>query len=59
MEGLSAQNKILSILKKAFLPLSEKEISEIGYINRNTTRSTLSELSKTGEIQALQMSYGS
>lgn len=59
MEGFSAQNKILSILKKAFLSLSEKEISEIGDINRNTTRSTLSELSKTGEIQALQMSYGS
>lgn len=59
MEGLSAQNKILSILKKAFLSLSEKEIADIGDINRNTTRTTLSELSKTGEIQAWQMSYGS
>jgi len=59
MEGLSAQNKILSILKKAFLPLSEKEIADIGDINRNTARKSLSELYKTGEIQAWQMSYGS
>ena len=58
MEDLTTQTKILSVLAKAYLPLTAREISQIAEININTTRTVLQQMANRGEIEPIKMGPG-
>lgn len=58
MSDLTAQNKILTVLCKAYLPLTAREISQIAELNINTTRTILPQMVNRGEIEPIKMGPG-
>jgi len=58
MSDLTTQNKILTVLSKAYLPLTAREISQIAELNINTTRTILPQMVNRGEIEPIKMGPG-
>lgn len=58
MSDLTTQNKILTVLSKAYLPLTAREISQIAELNINTTRTILPQMVNRGEIEPIKLGPG-
>ena len=58
MSDLTNQNKILTVLSKAYLPLTAREISLIAELNINSTRTILPQMVKRGEIEPIKIGPG-
>ncbi len=59
LEEVNAQRKIISVLEKAYLPITSKEIVKITGLNPNTTRTYLDNLFNQEEIQKITTGSGS
>lgn len=59
MSDLTSQDRILTVLSKAYLPLTAREISQIAELNINTTRTFLPQMVNRGEIEPINVGPGS
>ncbi|TKJ22445.1 MAG: hypothetical protein CEE43_06020 [Promethearchaeota archaeon Loki_b32] len=58
MSDLTSQDKILSVLSRAYLPLTAREISQIAELNINTTRTIIPQMVNRGEIEPINQGPG-